>query len=99
MATAIHLLIRFVAFAILGAIIGALFRRQIVLQVILSILTSSSVILYFIAREGWLSSKYSFQEKIDGLQEVAAVYVLFCIGPTVLAALFVSQWVLRRKPI
>src|SRR5256885_1093530 len=72
------------AFGIVGSIIGAIFRRQIVLQVLLSILTSSSVVLYFIAREGWLSSKYSLQEKIDGLQEVAGVYVLFFIAPTVL---------------
>jgi hypothetical protein len=99
MATAVHLLISLVAFAILGAIIGAIFRRQIVLQVFLSILTSSSVVFYIIAHEGWLSSKYSLQEKIDGLQEVAGVYVLFWIAPTVLASFFVSRWLLRRKTI
>jgi multidrug efflux pump subunit AcrB len=82
-----------------GAIIGAIFRRQIVLQVLLSILTSSSVVLYLIAREGWLSSKYSLQEKIDGLQEVVGVYVLFCVAPTVLASIFVARWFLRRQTI
>ncbi len=74
------------------------FRRQIVLQVLLSLI-SCSVVFYFIAREGWVSSRYSLHEKIDGLQEVVGVYVLFCIAPTVLASLFVSHWLLRRKTI
>jgi hypothetical protein len=95
----LRVLIAICAFAIVGAIIGAIFRRQIVVQVLLSIVVSSSVIFYAIAREGLLSSKYSLQEKIDGLQEVAGAYVLFCIAPTVLASLFVSQWLLRRKTI
>src|SRR5437667_7022505 len=87
------------AFAIVGAFIGAIFRRQIVLQALFSILTSCSVVFYLIAREGWLSSKYSLQEKIDGLQEVAGVYVLFCIAPTVLTSIFVGRWFLRRPTI
>ncbi len=95
----LRVLIAVFAFAIVGAIVGAIFRRRLVLALLVSFFGSCAVVLYIIARAGVFSSKYSLSQKLDDLQEISGVYILFCIAPAVLASLFVSQWLLRRNTI
>jgi hypothetical protein len=101
--SSLHLLVMLIvnicAFVIVGTVIGMIFRRKILLQVLVSGLVSCGAVWYLLNRAGFLSSKYSMSEKFEGLYELSGFYVLFCVAPAILAAVFIPRWLLSRKVV
>jgi hypothetical protein len=95
----LRVLIVVCVFVVLGTAIGLIFRRSVLLQVIISAAISCAIICYSLARAGMLSSRYTFSEKIEGLYELSGFYLLFCIAPAVLASVFLAPRLIRRKTI
>jgi hypothetical protein len=95
----LRVLITVCVFAVLGTVIGLIFRRSVLLQVIISVAISCAIIWYSLARAGMLSSRFTSSEKIEGLYELSGFYLLFCIAPAVLASVFLARRLIRRKTI
>ena len=88
----------FAASAVLGTIIGFLFRGRVVLQVIASSIASVA----FFALLEWRfgdPTEWSWQDPFTSAAYLVGPAAFLIVAPTVLAAIFVGDLCVRRKSI
>jgi hypothetical protein len=88
----------FCASAVLGAVLGFLCRGRFILTVVLSLIAS---IVFFAMLEWKLGSpgEWSSEYPIVSSAYLAAPFGVLVLGPTLMAAVFVTRWWMRRKTI
>ena len=86
------------ASAVLGAIIGFLFRGRVLLQVIASSITS---VAFFVVLEWRFGdpTEWSWHDPFTSGAYLVGPAAFLIVAPTVLAAIFVGQLCVRRKSI
>ena len=80
-------------FGILGALIGLIFARRRSWLLLVGAFASTSAYVALCFREGIFSFRFPlWQIAVEFFLEQFAVFVLFCLLPTLLVASLVSSW-------